>query len=52
MIVAVFSVINQANKIKFFEKIFLVVNVSSDVVFKILFFTLNNANINFLKRKL
>ena len=52
MKIAVFSVIDQAEKIKFFKKIFLIVNISPNVVFKIPFFTLNNSNVNFLKRKL
>ena len=52
IVVAVFLVINQANKIKFFEEIFLVANVSLDVVLEILFFTLNGANVDFLKREL
>lgn len=52
IIVAVFSVIDQANKVKFFEKIFLMANISSDIVFEMFFLTINDANINFLKRKL
>ena len=47
-----FSVIDQVDKIKFFEEIFLVTNVSSDVVFGMLFITLSGANIDFPKREL
>ena len=52
MVVAVFSITNQANKVRFFEKIFPVANVSPDMVLKMLFLTLNDANINFPKREL
>ena len=52
MMVAVFLVTNQTNWVKFFEKIFLVANISPDVIFEIPFFTLSNTNINFPKRKL
>ena len=50
--IAVFSVIDQANRGRFFEETFLVANVSPDVVLKISFFTLNDADISFLKREL
>lgn len=43
---------DQAKKIRFFKKIFLVGNVSLKVVFEIFFFTLNDINIDFLKNKL
>ena len=43
---------NNANWIRFFEKTFLVANVSPKVVFKMLFLTLSSANIDFLDRKL
>ena len=52
MVVAAFLVTDQANRVKLFEKIFLVANVSSDVVLGMPFFTLNGANINFPKKKL
>lgn len=51
MIVAAFSIINQAKRVKFFKKTFLVVNISPNVVFGMLFFTLNNANVNFAKKE-
>ena len=46
--VAAFSVIDKANRVKSFEKTFLVANVSSDVVFGMLFLTLSGVNIDFL----
>ena len=52
MVVAAFSVTDQANKIRFFEEIFLVANVSPDVVLEILFLTLNSMDINFPKKEL
>ena len=52
IIVTAFSVNDQTNKIRFFEKTFLVANVSPNIVFKMLFLTLNNADIDFLKTKL
>ena len=52
MMVAVFSVINQANRVKFFEEIFLVANVSPDVIFGMHFLTLSGVDVNFSKRDL
>ena len=52
IVVAAFSVTNQADKVKFFEKTFLVANVSPDVVLGMPFFTLSGADVDFLKRKL
>ena len=52
MVVAAFLVTDKVNQVKFFEKIFLVANVSPEVVFRILFFTLSNADIDFLNWKL
>ena len=52
MVVAAFSVIDQANRIRFFEKTFLVANVSPDMVFGMPFFTLSDADIDFPKKKL
>ena len=51
MVVA-FLITNQANRVKFFKKIFLVTNVSPDVVLGRPFFTLNDADIDFPKKKL
>ena len=52
MVVAAFLVTDQANKVRFFEEIFLVANVSPDVVLGMSFFTLSDADINFPKKKL
>ena len=52
MIVVAFLMTDKANQVKFFEKIFLVANVSPKVVFGILFFILSSANIDFLDQKL
>ena len=43
---------DKANQIRFFEKTFLVGNVSPEVVFEMLFFTLSGANVDFFDRKL
>ena len=51
MVVAAFSMTDQANKVKFFEKTFLVVNVSPDLILGIFFLTLNSANVDFSKKK-
>ena len=52
MIVTVFSVTDQADRVRFFEKIFLIANVSLDVVLKMPFLTLSSADVDFLKREL
>ena len=52
MVVAAFSVTDQADRVRFFEEIFLVANVSPDVVLGMLFFTLSGANVDFPKREL
>ena len=52
MVVAAFLVEDKANGVRFFEKTFLVANVSPEIVFGMLFFTLSSANIDFLGRKL
>ena len=52
MMVMAFSVTDQADKVRFFEEIFLVANVSPDVVLGMLFLTLNGVDIDFLKKKL
>ena len=48
MIVAAFSVIDKVNRVRFFEEIFLVANVSPEIVLGILFLTLSNADNDFL----
>ena len=52
MIVTSFLLTNKANWIKFFKKNSLIANISLKVVFEILFHTINNANIDYLERKL
>ena len=52
MVVAAFSVTDKANWVRFFEKIFLVANVSPEVVLEMLFLTLGGADVDFLGREL
>ena len=52
MVITAFLVTDKANWVKFFEEIFLVANVSLEVVFGMLFLILSNANIKFLGREL
>ena len=52
IVVAAFSVTDQADRVRFFQKTFLMANTSSDMILKMPFFILSNANINFLKKKL
>ena len=52
MVVAAFLVVDKANRVKFFEDIFLVANVSPKVVLRMPFFTLSSANVDFLGQKL
>lgn len=40
------------NKVHFFEKFFLLANLSINLVFQILFIILNNIEINFLELKI
>ena len=52
MVVAAFLVMDKANQVRFFEKIFLVANVSPEVVLEMPFLTLSNADVDFSGRKL
>ena len=52
MVVAAFSVVNKANRVKFFEETFLVANVSPEVVLGMPFLTLSNADVDFPSRDL
>ena len=47
MVVAAFSVVDRANQVKFFEKTFLVTNVSPEVVFGIFFLALKSVDVDF-----
>lgn len=48
MVVAIFLITNKANQIQFFEKTFLVANVSPEIVLEMFFLTLSDADIDFL----
>ena len=52
IVVAAFSVIDKANQVRFFEEIFLVANISLEIVLRIPFLTLSGIDINFLSWKL
>ena len=52
MVVAAFSVTDQANRVRFFEETFLVANISPDMVLEMPFFTLGSADVDFPKREL
>ena len=52
MRVAAFSMTKKANQVKFFEKTFLVANISLKIVYGMFFLILSNVDINFLNWKL
>ena len=52
MVVAAFSVVDEANRVKFFEETFLMANVSPKIVLGMPFLTLSNADVNFSIRDL
>ena len=52
MVVAAFSVVDKANRVRFFEEIFLVANISPEVVFGMPFLTLSGADVDFSGREL
>ena len=52
MIVVAFSVTDKANRVRFFEEIFLVANVSPKIVLEMPFLTLSGANVDFSGREL
>ena len=49
MVVVAILVIDQVNQVRFFEKIFMVANISPEVVLNILFLILNSIDVNFLE---
>ena len=51
MVIAAFSMTDWANRVRFFEETFLVANISPNMIFGMSFFTLSDADINFLKRE-
>lgn len=52
IVIATFSVIDKAKKVRFFEEIILVADVSLDLVLEIYSLILSGTNHDFLKRKL
>ena len=52
MVVAAFSVMDKANRVRFFEETFLVANGSLEVVFEMPFVTLSGADVDFSGREL
>ena len=52
MVVAICSVVDKANWVRFFEDTFLVPNISSKIVFGMLFLTLSGTNVDFSGREL
>ena len=52
MVVSAFSVTNKANRVRFFEEIFLVANVSPEVVLGMPFLILSGADVDFAGREL
>ena len=47
IVATAFSVVDKRNRVKFFEKNFLMANISLEVVFKMLYLTLSGANVDF-----
>ena len=52
MVVAAFSMVDKANRVRFFKETFLVANVSPEVVLGMFFLTLSNADVDFSGQKL
>ena len=52
MVVTAFLLLDEANRVRFFENTFLVANISPDIVFEMFFLTLNRTDIDFLNWKL
>lgn len=52
IVIAAFLINNKDGKGRFFEKTFLLANISLDVIFGMLFLILNNTNIRFLEQQL
>ena len=47
IIVSIFFILDKDDRIRFFIKSFLLVNIKLDIVFGMLFLTMNNINIDF-----
>ena len=52
IVVVVFSMVDKANRVRFFEETFLVANVSPEVVFEIPFLTLSGTDVDFSRQDL
>ena len=52
MVIAGFQVLDKLNKVRFFQKTFLLANITIKVVLGMFFLTFNNANIQFVEKKL
>ncbi len=52
MVVSTFSVSDKDSREMFFEESFLLADVKSDIVFEMLFLTMNNADVDFPARDL
>ena len=52
IVVVTFSVVDKANQVRFLKKIFLVSNISPEVVFGMLFLILSCANVDFSSQEL
>ena len=52
MVVAAFSVVHKANRVRFFEETFLVANVSPEIVLGMPFLTVSGADVDFSGREL
>lgn len=52
IVVTAFLVTNKENYVRFFQKIFLIANVSPKIIFRMFFFFLSDVNIDFLGQKL
>lgn len=51
IIITIFLVINKVKRSKFFETIFLLIDISINIAFGIFFLTLSNIKINFINQK-
>ena len=52
MVVFIFSVLDKDGKERFFKKSFLLADVNPDIVIRMLFLTMNNADIDFQAQNL
>lgn len=52
MVIVLFEINDKDKKTRFFEKTFLLADISIDVAFKVLFLSLTNVEVNFNNRQL